>query len=90
MTLADGRTEDAGFSGISGGQSPEMVLREVTESLFREGYHPVRQLAGYLLSGEPAHITSSQGARALIIRMERETLLEFLVERYMQDVQRGD
>lgn len=59
------------------------VLRTVFEALNEKGYNPVRQLAYYLLSGEPAYITAHRNARALITRLERDELLEELVYHYM-------
>jgi len=59
------------------------VLRTVFEALNEKGYNPVRQLAYYLLSGEPAYITAHRNARALVTRLERDELLEELVYHYM-------
>jgi uncharacterized protein (UPF0297 family) len=59
------------------------VLRTVFEALNEKGYNPVRQLAYYLLSGEPAYITAHRNARALITTLERDELLEELVFHYM-------
>jgi uncharacterized protein (UPF0297 family) len=62
------------------------VLRMVFDALREKGYNPVRQLAYYLLSGEPAYITAHRNARALITRLERDELLEELVHHYMLQV----
>lgn len=61
----------------------DMVLREVYASLKSKGYNPISQLVGYLLSGDPAYITSHQGARNLIRRVERDELLEELLRQYV-------
>ena len=42
----------------------------------------MRQIAGYLLSGEPAYITGFKGARALIGTIERDRIIEELVRAY--------
>ncbi len=61
----------------------DAVLREVYGALKDRGYNPVSQLAGYLLSGDPAYITSHQGARNLIRRVERDELLEELLRQFI-------
>ena len=62
---------------------PAAILAAVYEALEERGYDPVRQLAGYLLSGDPAYITSHRGARALVARVERDELLAELVRSYV-------
>jgi uncharacterized protein (UPF0297 family) len=58
------------------------------EALKEKGYNPISQLAGYIISGDPAYITNHKGARNAIRRLEREDLLEELVRAYMKDVDR--
>ncbi|OGS69650.1 MAG: hypothetical protein A2Y96_02870 [Firmicutes bacterium RBG_13_65_8] len=55
------------------------VLSQVYHALSEKGYDPVEQLVGYLLSGDPAYITTHLGARNLVARVERDELLEELV-----------
>jgi len=62
------------------------VLASVFEALKEKGYNPVSQLVGYLLSGDPAFITSHGKARSLIRTVERDELLEELVEHYLKDL----
>lgn len=59
------------------------VLDHVYRALSEKGYNPVEQLVGYLLSGDPAYITTHQGARSLIARVERDELLEELVRSFV-------
>jgi len=59
------------------------ILRSVVQALNEKGYNPVRQLAYYLLSGEPAYITAHRNARALITKLERDEVLEELVYFYL-------
>ncbi|PSR24115.1 MAG: IreB family regulatory phosphoprotein [Sulfobacillus acidophilus] len=61
-----------------------MVLQEVYTALKDKGYNPISQLVGYLLSGDPAYITSHLGARNLIRRFERDELLEELLKQYVR------
>lgn len=62
---------------------PARVIAAVYDALAERGYDPVRQLAGYLLSGDPAYITSHRGARALVGRVQRDELLAELVRAYV-------
>ena len=48
-----------------------------------KGYSPVNQLVGYLLSGDPAYVTSHGDARKIIRTIERDELLEELVRSYL-------
>lgn len=59
------------------------VLVTVYEALQEKGYNPINQLVGYLLSGDPAYITSHNNARNLIRKMERDELLEELLKDYL-------
>jgi len=63
---------------------PSAVLAVVYEALREKGYNPINQLVGYLISGDPAYITSHKQARTLIRRVERDDLLEELVASYVE------
>jgi uncharacterized protein (UPF0297 family) len=54
------------------------------KALIEKGYNPVYQIAGYLISGDPAYITSHLDARNTIRRIERDDLIEELVRAYAQ------
>lgn len=60
------------------------VLSEVYEALTEKGYNPNYQIVGYILSGDPTYITSHKGARTNISKLERDALLEELVESYIE------
>jgi uncharacterized protein (UPF0297 family) len=60
------------------------ILYKVHEALQEKGYNPINQLVGYLLSGDPAYITSHGNARSLIRRLERDEILEELVKSYLR------
>lgn len=60
-----------------------LVLTTVYQALKEKGYNPLNQLVGYLLSGDPAYITSHQNARSLIRQVERDELLEEIVGTYL-------
>lgn len=62
---------------------PRKVLTTVYEALLEKGYNPINQMVGYLLSGDPAYITSHKDARNLIRSLERDEMLEVLLKYYL-------
>ena len=62
------------------------LLREVVLALVEKGYNPVNQLVGYLVSGDPAYITGHKNARNLIQRLERDEIIEELVNSYLKGI----
>jgi uncharacterized protein (UPF0297 family) len=62
------------------------VILTVYDVLQQKGYHPVNQLVGYLLSGDPAFIPRQDQARTLIRKRERDEMIEELVRFYVQHV----
>ncbi|MDD6282583.1 MAG: IreB family regulatory phosphoprotein [Oribacterium sp.] len=60
------------------------VLAKVYEALTEKGYNPTNQIVGYIMSGDPTYITNHKGARSLIMRVERDEILEELVDTYVE------
>lgn len=60
------------------------ILLKVSEALKEKGYNPVNQIVGYILSGDPTYITSHKNARSLIRKLERDELLEEVVNNYLE------
>ena len=60
------------------------ILKEVSKALEEKGYNPINQIVGYLLSGDPAYITSHGNARNLIRKLERDELLEELLKNLIE------
>ena len=60
------------------------ILAAVYDALQVKGYDPISQIVGYILSDDPTYITSYNGARSLIVRVERDELLEELVKNYIK------
>ncbi len=54
------------------------ILDNVYASLEEKGYNPVNQLVGYIISGDPAYITSYNEARSQIKKIDRNELVEEL------------
>ena len=60
------------------------VLAQVYEALSEKGYNPVNQIVGYIMSGDPTYITSYKNARSLIMKVERDEILEELLTVYIK------
>lgn len=61
-----------------------LVLSEVYEALVEKGYNPVNQIVGYIMSGDPTYITSHKNARSLIMKVERDELVEEMLREYIR------
>lgn len=61
------------------------VVEQVYLALIEKGYNPVNQIVGYIMSGDPTYITSHKGARSLIRRVERDEMIELLLEDYIKN-----
>ena len=59
------------------------VLEQVYAALTEKGYNPVNQIVGYIMSGDPTYITSHKNARSLIMKVERDEILEELLSVYI-------
>lgn len=60
------------------------ILAVVYEALSTKGYDPVNQIVGYIMSGDPTYITNYMGARSLIMKVERDELVEEIMESYIR------
>ena len=60
------------------------VLARVYEALTEKGYNPINQIVGYIMSGDPTYITSHKGARSLVMKVERDEILEELMKTYVE------
>jgi len=60
------------------------ILEQVYRALEEKGYNPINQLVGYMISGDPAYITSHNDARHLICKIERDEVMEVLLKNYLQ------
>ncbi len=61
------------------------VLEDVYIALTEKGYNPVNQIVGYIMSGDPTYITSHKSARSLIMKVERDEILELLLSAYIEE-----
>jgi uncharacterized protein (UPF0297 family) len=59
------------------------ILSAVYIALTEKGYNPVSQIIGYIMSGDPTYVTSYKNARYLIMKVDRDELLEELLQNYI-------
>ena len=63
---------------------PEIQVKDVLDLVYNamaeKGYNPVNQIVGYIMSGDPTYITSYKGARSMIMKVERDELVEELLK----------
>ena len=63
----------------------KIVLEVVYEAMAEKGYNPVNQMVGYIMSGDPTYITSHKNARSMIMKVERDELVEELLKEYIRN-----
>ena len=70
-------------------KEPEIQVKDVLEVVYRslseKGYNPLNQIVGYIMSGDPTYITSHKNARNLIMKVERDELVEEILKAYIRD-----
>ena len=64
---------------------PAPDVTPVQQALKEEkGYDPVNQMVGYIMSGDPTYITSHNNARSLIMKVERDELVEEVIRYFIR------
>ena len=70
-------------------KEPQMKVSDVIDlvyhALSEKGYNPVNQIVGYIMSGDPTYITSHRNARSLIMKVERDELVEEILRAYIKN-----
>ncbi len=61
------------------------VLELVYNAMTEKGYNPVNQIVGYIISGDPTYITSHKNARSMIMKVERDEIVEELLKEYIRN-----
>ncbi len=61
------------------------ILDSVYNAMMEKGYNPVNQIVGYIMSGDPTYITSHKNARSMIMKVERDELVEELLKEYIKN-----
>ena len=59
------------------------ILLEVYNALNEKGSNSVSQIVGYILSEDPTYITTHNNARSLVRKLDRDELLQSMVEDYL-------
>ena len=60
------------------------ILTTVYDALVEKGYDPLNQIVGYIMSGDPTYITSYNNARSLIMKVERDELVEEVLKYFIK------
>ena len=70
-------------------KEPELQVTDVLDVVFHalseKGYNPVNQIVGYIMSGDPTYITSHTNARSLVMKVERDELVEEVLKSYIRN-----
>ena len=82
--MGSGFDETMRFETKSENDDAKRAFQLAYRALMEKGYNPIYQIAGYLISGDPAYITSHLEARNTIRRIERDELIEELVRSYAE------
>ena len=68
---------------------PEIRVKEVLDVVYNamseKGYNPVNQIVGYVMSGDPTYITRYKGARSMIMKVEKDELVEEILKEYIKN-----
>ena len=64
-------------------ENMRVILRNVFDALNEKGYNPINQIVGYLLTEDPTYITNYNNARSMICKIDRDELLQELVNCYL-------
>ena len=72
------------FDGLNTQIEKKEALLAIYDALSERGYNPIDQIVGYLTSGDPSYITSSNNARNLVLKMDRDELLEEILMNYLE------
>ena len=56
------------------------TLREICDDLEERGYNAIKQIVGYLISGDPGYISSYKECRSKIQKIDRNSLIELMLK----------
>ena len=80
-----GNMENTQFFKVS--SAADITVKDILEAVYialtEKGYNPVSQIVGYIMSGDPTYVKSYKNARYLIMKVERDELLEELLKSYI-------
>ena len=58
-------------------------MKDLTSTQFFK-VEAAHQIVGYIMSGDPTYITSYNGARSLVMKVERDEIVEELLKAYIK------
>lgn len=59
------------------------TLISVCEDLEEREYDPIKQILGYLVSGDPGYISSYKECRKRVMLLDRNAILEVVLKEYI-------
>ena len=59
-------------------------LEQVFEAMKKEGYDPLKQFSGFILSEDPTYIPATDGARKIIRELDRDDILTEFIKYYCE------
>ena len=83
--MADISSTQFFMSNSEGESRVKYVMEVVYNAMAEQGYNPVSQIVGYIMSGDPTYITSYKNARSLIMKVERDEIVEELLTEYIRN-----
>lgn len=82
-----GNLDSTQYFNVKG--DPEIRVKDILDLVYNamseKGYNPVNQIVGYIMSGDPTYITSHNNARSLIMKVERDELVEEVLKAYIKN-----
>lgn len=60
------------------------ILKEIYSNLEERGYDPMKQIVGYLISGDLGYISSYKKSRSKISKLDRNKIIEIMFKEYMK------
>ena len=82
-----GNLDSTQYFNVKG--DPEIRVKDVLDLVYNamaeKGYNPVNQIVGYIMSGDPTYITSHKNARNLVMKIERDELVEEVLKYYIKN-----
>lgn len=73
------------YLGDENDQHMKSIMLQVYEALKTQGYNPINQIVGYILSEDPTYITNYNNARSLVTKIDRDELLQSIVKFYLNN-----
>ena len=60
-------------------------LERVFDAMIKEGYDPIKQFSGFILSEDPLYMPDWNNARGMIRHIDRDDLLRLIIDYYFEN-----